>query len=58
MLLIFCVFCVGVALYRGTPRDTEDKDCTHIAFANLDGTGPFQAFADAKMGEYEADDGD
>nr|XP_054756005.1 PGAP2-interacting protein-like [Lytechinus pictus] len=49
ILLVFCVFTIGRALTKGSPRNTDDKDCTHIGFSNLDGTGSHQAFADAKI---------
>eukprot|EP00057_Strongylocentrotus_purpuratus_P030936 XP_783130.4 PREDICTED: PGAP2-interacting protein [Strongylocentrotus purpuratus] len=49
ILLVFCVFMLGRALGKGSPRNTDEEECTHIGFSNLDGTGSHQAFADAKI---------
>ncbi|XP_072170966.1 PGAP2-interacting protein-like [Diadema setosum] len=49
ILLVFCVFTVGNVLRKGSPRNPEEKDSTHLGFTNLDGTGCYQAFADVKI---------
>lgn len=53
ILLVFCVFMLGRALGKGSPRNTDEKECTHIGFSNLDGTGSHQAFADAKICKFQ-----
>ncbi|XP_038055775.1 PGAP2-interacting protein-like [Patiria miniata] len=49
LLGAFLMFNILRALLSGESRDHQDPLSKHIAFPNLDGTGTYQIFADAKM---------
>ena len=47
--MVFVIFNIIRAVLQGEAREPTAKKSRHIAFTNLDGTGVFQAFADAKI---------
>ncbi|KAJ8027859.1 PGAP2-interacting protein [Holothuria leucospilota] len=49
LLITPVILLIGRSLLKGDPRDPQAPGNTHTAFSNLDGTGCFQMFADAKI---------
>ena len=49
LLAAFVMFNILRALLFGKSKDHEEPSSKHTAFPNLDGTGTYQIFADAKI---------
>ncbi|XP_006816127.1 PGAP2-interacting protein-like, partial [Saccoglossus kowalevskii] len=49
VLLLIIIVSIGHAFGRSDPKDHDDKSTTHIAFSDLDGTGPYSVYADFRI---------
>ncbi|XP_077984220.1 PGAP2-interacting protein-like [Glandiceps talaboti] len=49
LLVVIVILMIGFAMGRGDAKDHEDKSTTHLAFSDIDGTGPYSVYADFKI---------
>ncbi|XP_070554459.1 PGAP2-interacting protein-like [Ptychodera flava] len=49
MLMVMVVLFIGFAMGRGDSKDHDDPSTTHIAYTNIDGSGPYTVYADFKV---------